>query len=97
VRARTQATILSGRKLEGVTRRKEGGPERKMKLYETTVTIHDVARLAEVSSATVSRALNKPDMVRQETVVRVLAAIKASGYSPNEYARCLSLSRKGKQ
>ncbi|MHB2169819.1 LacI family DNA-binding transcriptional regulator [Alsobacter sp. R-9] len=56
-------------------------------------TIADVAALAGVSTATVSRALAKPDSVRPETVALVMKAVKASGYTPNSSARNLRRQR----
>lgn len=53
----------------------------------------DVARLAGVSSSTVSRALNEPLMVKPETVDRVKAAIAKIGYTPNLLAGGLASSR----
>src|SRR5580704_6345467 len=45
------------------------------------MSIVDVARIAEVSTATVSRVLNAPDSVRAETADRVHAAMQRLGYS----------------
>jgi len=56
-------------------------------------TIRDVARRAEVSVASVSRALNGHDCVRPETRDRVIAAAVALGYVPHAGARSLSMSR----
>lgn len=56
-------------------------------------TIRDVARRAEVSVASVSRALNGLDNVRPETRERVIAAAKELGYVPHAGARSLSLAR----
>lgn len=53
-------------------------------------TIHDVAKLAKVSTATVSNAFNWPDKVRSDTHERILAAAKALNYQPNIFARGLS-------
>lgn len=53
----------------------------------------DVARLAGVSSSTVSRALNEPLMVKPETVERVKAAIAKIGYTPNLLAGGLASNR----
>lgn len=53
------------------------------------VRIHDVARLAEVSTATVSRALATPERVSPEARARVLEAIAKTGYVPNPAARSL--------
>jgi DNA-binding LacI/PurR family transcriptional regulator len=47
-----------------------------------TMSIVDVARIAEVSTATVSRVLNAPGSVRGETADRVHAAMQRLGYSP---------------
>ncbi|MDQ2067063.1 LacI family DNA-binding transcriptional regulator [Xinfangfangia sp. CPCC 101601] len=57
--------------------------------------ISDVARLAGVSTATVSRALSNPSMVTAETRATVAAAVKATGYRLNLTARNLRHSRTG--
>jgi DNA-binding LacI/PurR family transcriptional regulator len=49
----------------------------------------DVARLAGVSHQTVSRVLNGHPNVREQTRLRVRAAIKELGYRPNKAARAL--------
>jgi LacI family transcriptional regulator len=49
----------------------------------------DVARLAGVSTATVSRTLNKPDQVDADTRQRVLEAIAKLRYLPHGAARSL--------
>jgi len=59
----------------------------------TTVTIHDVAERAGVSVATVSRVLNRKEIVREETSNQVLAAAKSLRYVPNIAARSLSIRR----
>jgi LacI family repressor for deo operon, udp, cdd, tsx, nupC, and nupG len=51
--------------------------------------IQDVARLAEVSTATVSRALANPERVSPEARARVMQAIAKVGYIPNPAARTL--------
>src|SRR3712207_3532339 len=51
--------------------------------------IQDVARLAEVSTATVSRALAHPERVSPEARARVMEAIAKVGYLPNPAARTL--------
>ncbi|MCB5175107.1 LacI family DNA-binding transcriptional regulator [Microvirga lenta] len=51
--------------------------------------IQDVARLADVSTATVSRALATPDRVSPEARARVFDAIAKTGYVPNPAARSL--------
>lgn len=55
--------------------------------------IAEVAALAGVSTATVSRALSDPGKLRQETLARVEAAIRATGYTPNLAARSLRARR----
>ena len=54
------------------------------------ITIHDVARLARTSTATVSQTLNRPDRVAAKTRRRVLAAIQKLKYYPNLHARSLA-------
>jgi LacI family repressor for deo operon, udp, cdd, tsx, nupC, and nupG len=51
--------------------------------------IQDVARLAAVSTATVSRALANPERVSPEARARVMEAIAKVGYVPNPAARTL--------
>jgi len=52
-------------------------------------TLADVAELAGVSRQTVSNAVNNPDLLRADTLVRVQEAIEELGYSPNRAARNL--------
>ncbi|RDV27993.1 LacI family DNA-binding transcriptional regulator [Alteromonas aestuariivivens] len=52
-------------------------------------TIKDVARLAGVSPATVSRFLNSSDMVNAQTRQRIQSAIEELDYRPNASARAL--------
>lgn len=56
-------------------------------------SIKDVAELAGVSIATVSRYLNAPEQVRSKTAERVAKAIAATGYAPNNLARNFRLGR----
>jgi LacI family transcriptional regulator, repressor for deo operon, udp, cdd, tsx, nupC, and nupG len=56
-------------------------------------TVHDVARHAKVSTATVSRVLNKHDSVRVPTRDRVLSAIAALNYRVDVSARLLRTSQ----
>jgi LacI family transcriptional regulator len=60
-----------------------------------TVTIRDVARLAEVHPGTVSRALNEQTraLVNEETAERVLRVAEELGYQPNPIARGLKTNR----
>ena len=58
------------------------------------VTLYDVARLAGVSTATVSRVVHGQDRVRDVTRTRVLQAIEELGYVPDGAAQSLSRGRK---
>ena len=58
-----------------------------------SASLDDVARRAGVSTATVSRALNAPQMVRAETRARVEAAVAALGYTPHFGGRALASNR----
>ena len=53
-------------------------------------TMADVARMAGVSTATVSHVVNGTRTVRAETRRLVVEAIEATGYSPNTLARSLA-------
>ena len=55
------------------------------------VTIRDVAQLADVSPATVSKVMNGAPHVSRSAQERVLAAISKLGYRPNSVARSLKL------
>lgn len=68
----------------GSQRRKRQGP-----------TIQDVARLADVSTATVSRCLNDPEVVNEPTRARVLKAVDELGYAPNFSAKTLAANKSG--
>ncbi len=56
-------------------------------------TLVDVARRAGVSTATVSRCLNAPDLVVEATRERVMAAVDTLGYTPNFAARVMAAQR----
>ncbi|PZU83278.1 MAG: hypothetical protein DI528_17385 [Shinella sp.] len=56
-------------------------------------TVHDVAKLANVSIATVSRVLNKPENVNKEMSDRVLKAAAQLGYATNSAGKALRLAR----
>lgn len=59
----------------------------------TTIRISEVARLAGVSTATVSRALTDPGKLRAATRARVEDAIRQTGYTRNLAARNLRARR----
>ena len=56
-------------------------------------TLDDVASIAQVSTATVSRCINDPEMVSKPTRERVETAIKQLGYTPNFAARSMAAKR----
>ncbi len=56
-------------------------------------TLEDVARHAGVSTATVSRCLNDPDRLREDTRQRVHQAVEHLGYAPNFAGRALAMHR----
>lgn len=56
------------------------------KMKKQVITINTVARLAGVSTATVSRVMNNSSKVRPSTAAKVNYAIKELGFEPNEAA-----------
>lgn len=62
-------------------------------INSVTATIEDVARIAEVSIATVSRAIHLPEKVAVSTRLKVHQAIAITGYTPNANARSLRLGK----
>ena len=55
------------------------------------MNIYDIAKLANVSIATVSRVVNNSPKVSQRTKEKVLAVMKENEYTPNVFARGLGL------
>ncbi|GAB2024629.1 catabolite control protein A [Lactovum odontotermitis] len=62
-------------------------------MEENTITIYDVARVAGVSMATVSRVVNGVANVKESTRKRVLDVIEELDYRPNAIARGLASKR----
>ncbi len=58
-----------------------------------TATIKDIARLANVSHTTVSRALNDSPFIHHETKQKILKIAEQLSYMPNYSAKSLVLSR----
>ena len=56
-------------------------------------SIKDVARLAGVSIATVSRCMNYPEKVSEKTRRKVQQAVVTTGYSPNTLAQSFRRGR----
>ncbi len=52
-------------------------------------TINDIAQKANVSVMTVSRALNKPELVKDKTLDRIRVVMDSLGYQPSHLARSL--------
>lgn len=53
------------------------------------VTIYDVAKAANCSTATVSLVLNKSNRIRPETQKQVMKVVEQMGYTPNYIAQSL--------
>ncbi|WP_417503441.1 LacI family DNA-binding transcriptional regulator [Marinomonas gallaica] len=60
-----------------------------MSTHKKKATITDVARKVGMTTITVSRALNTPEKVKQETLKKILAAAHELHYVPNAIARNL--------
>jgi LacI family gluconate utilization system Gnt-I transcriptional repressor len=58
-----------------------------------SLTVHDIARLAGVSSMTVSRALNTPERVSPAMLEKVQEVVRRTGFIPNGMAGGLRSSR----
>ncbi len=56
-------------------------------------TMNDVAKLAEVSPATVSRVLSKSPYISAKTANRVMAAVEELNYHRNVHARRLAIGK----
>lgn len=65
-------------------------PKKNARRSGKVITIHDVARHADVSPMTVSRVINGEANVREETRARVAASVAALRYKPNQAARSLA-------
>jgi LacI family transcriptional regulator len=57
------------------------------------ITIKEVSELAQVSQATVSRAINGHPTVKESNKLKVFEAIKKLGYKPNSFAQALASNR----
>lgn len=57
------------------------------------VTIVEVANRLDLATSTVSRALNRPQMLRPETVALVRKTVREMGYEPNPHGRALITGR----
>lgn len=68
-------------------------PVRRARKGTGAVTLHEVARLADVAPITVSRAINTPARVSRQVLERVQEAIAQTGYVPNRLAGGLASAR----
>ena len=66
-----------------------------MKDTGRNVGLRDVARVAGVSTATVSRAMNNPAAVSEELRDRIASVVRHLGWVPHGAARALATRRTG--
>ncbi len=64
-----------------------------MNMSSKKPTLQDVAEAAGVSTATISRCLNQPDMVKENVRKKIHDAINILGYVPHGAARALASSK----
>jgi LacI family transcriptional regulator, gluconate utilization system Gnt-I transcriptional repressor len=69
------------------------GPARRSRRGSGAVTLHDVARLANVAPMTASRALSTPGRVSPDVLARVTDAVRSTGYVRNHAAGGLASAR----
>lgn len=62
-------------------------------LIRMTVTIKDLAKLANVSHTTVSRALNNSPLIKEETKRKIIELAAQMNYTPNVNAKSLVMQR----
>jgi len=72
-----------------------GEPQQRHQRTAERLTIRDIARLAGVSIATVSRVANGRPDVSEETRTQVLKVMRAHGFTANRSARALSSRKTG--
>ena len=63
-------------------------------LQRVTMGIRELAKLASVSTATVSRLIKRAARVSPKTATRVVRAMQALNFQPNEAARLLAFQKK---
>jgi DNA-binding LacI/PurR family transcriptional regulator len=56
-------------------------------------TIYDVAKIARVSPSTISRVMNTPEIVAEDTRQKVINAVKELAYIPNMMAASMPRRR----
>ena len=73
--------------------KKVGAERSKSRSGDARPTMHDIARLAQVSTPTVSRVLSGSPLVTEDTRERVLEVARAQGYAVNRNAQKLRHAR----
>lgn len=64
-----------------------------MENKDKSITLDDIAALAQVSPATVSRFFSNPDIVAEKTADRIRQAVIKTGYIPNKLAGGLASNK----
>ena len=59
----------------------------------TMATIKDVARIAGVSTSTVSRTINNSPSIPDDTKARITEIMKQLNYTPNQFAKSLTTNK----
>lgn len=85
-----RGTTDSVEKIDG-----RGKTPKRALLKRETIVAKDVARIAGVSTATVSRAMNYPDRVSEPVLARIESVVKSLGWAPHGAARALASRRTG--
>lgn len=67
--------------------------DRKPRAGQSRITLNDIAAHVGVSAITISRALNKPELVTEALRQRIDDAVRQLGYVPNRAARSLASAR----
>ena len=78
---------------DGAMSEGEASERKRSRRAGTRVTMHDIARLANVSMPTVSRVLSGSPLVTSDTRERVLEVARAQGYAVNRNAQKLRNAR----
>ena len=90
---RNLCLLLKGFRARRATAGEPSGKVQPTVQQQKLATIEDVAAIAGVSIATVSRAINEPTKVADETRRKVNEAIARTGYTTNAMARSLRMRR----
>jgi len=72
---------------------KTDGKTGRVSARQTTVTLEDVARVAGVSTASVSRMMREPSSVSEKMRVKIENAINSLGWVPHAAARALATNK----